>query len=109
MKTRPQSPRDHVPRSASPAGRFHPARLRRRQDDGFTIVETIITLAIVSIIIGLVLGFVTNLFQQSINVRDTMAGVQQDQTAGEGLLQYLHGAIVILPGSNATTLDAEHP
>ncbi len=59
-----------------------------------------------SIIIGLVLGFVTNLFQQSINVRDTMAGVQQDQTAGEGLLQYLHGAIVILPGSNATTLDA---
>ena len=35
-----------------------------------------------------------------------MQGVQQDQTAGEGLLQYLHAAIVVLPGSNATTLNA---
>jgi type II secretory pathway pseudopilin PulG len=93
-------------RRTSPAGRFHRARLRRGQDDGFTIVETVITLLIMSIVVGLVLGFMTNLLQQSTNVRDTMAGVQQDQTAGEGLLQYLHAAIVILPGSNATTLDA---
>ena len=35
-----------------------------------------------------------------------MTGVQQDQTAGQALMQYLHAAIVILPGSNATTLNA---
>ena len=61
---------------------------------------------VVSIILTLILGFVTNLVQQSTNVRDTMTGVQQDQTAGEALLQYLHGTIVILPGSTATTLNA---
>ncbi len=61
---------------------------------------------VASVVLGLVLGFVTNLLQQSTNVRDTMAGVQQDQTAGEGLLQYLHSTIVVLPGSNARTLNA---
>jgi prepilin-type N-terminal cleavage/methylation domain-containing protein len=99
--------RGRSPAGTSLLGRAHRARLQRSQDDGgFTIVESVVTLAIVSIVIGLVLGYVTNLFQQSTNVGDTMAGVQQDQTAGEGLLQYLHAAIVILPGSNATTLDA---
>ena len=93
-------------RRASLSGRLHRARLQGGEDVGFTIVETAITLLIVSIIMGLVFGFITNFFQQSVNVSDTMSGVQQDQTAGEGLLQYLHAAIVILPGSNATTLDA---
>ncbi len=93
-------------RRASLSGRLHRARLQGGEDVGFTIVETAITLLIVSIVMGLVFGFITNFFQQSVNVSDTMSGVQQDQTAGEGLLQYLHAAIVILPGSNATTLDA---
>lgn len=93
-------------RRASLSGRFHRARPEEGGDVGFTVVETVITLFIVSIVMGLVLGFITNFLQQSTNVRDTMSGVQQDQTAGEGLLQYLHAAIVILPGSNATTIDA---
>jgi hypothetical protein len=59
-----------------------------------------------SVVVALVFSFMTNLLRQSTDVQDTMSGVQQDQTAGEGLLQYLHAAIVVLPGSNATTLDA---
>lgn len=107
MRVRLKPDRGRLPGEISWLGRAHRARLQRSHDDGgFTIVESVVTLLIVTVVIGLVLGYVTNLFQQSTNVGDTMAGVQQDQTAGEGLLQYLHAAIVILPGSNATTLDA---
>jgi hypothetical protein len=87
-------------------GRFHQARARRADDGGFTIMETVVTMAIVTAILGIVLGIITNLFQQSENVRDTMTGVQQDQTAGQALTQYLHSTTVILPGSNAATLNA---
>ena len=66
----------------------------------------IVTLVIVSLIIPVALMLVTNIFQQSQNVHDTILGVQQDQTAGQSLLQYLHATIVVLPGSNATTLNA---
>jgi hypothetical protein len=92
--------------AASLSGRFHAARARREDEGGFTIVETVVTMAIVTAILGIVLGVVTNLFQQSQNVRDTVTGVQQDQTAGQALTQYLHSTIVVLPGSDATTLNA---
>jgi type II secretory pathway pseudopilin PulG len=92
----------------SPPCDKHPARrqLECKGESGFTIVETLVTLVVVSLILSLILGFLTNLVQQSTNVSDTMRGVQQDQTAGEALLQYLHGTIVILPGSSATVLNA---
>ena len=105
MRPRLQSALDLVLGRAPASGRVRRARQQASEDDGFTIVETLVTLLVVSVVVGLVLGFVTNLVQQSTNVRDTMAGVQQDQTAGEGLLQYLHSSIVVLPGSNATTLE----
>ena len=85
---------------------LHPARRQAEGDDGFTIMEMVVTMLILSIIVALIMAFMTNLFQQATNVRDTMSGVQQDQTAGEGLLKYLHSTIAVLPGSNATTLDA---
>ena len=84
----------------------HRDRIREGEDEGFTLIETLVTLVIISVIVPIVLALVTNLFQQSQNVHDTMTGVQQDQTAGQALMQYLHAAIVILPGSNATTLNA---
>ncbi len=84
----------------------HRDRIHEGEDEGFTLIETLVTLVIISVIVPIVLALVTNLFQQSQNVHDTMTGVQQDQTAGQALMQYLHAAIVILPGSNATTLNA---
>ncbi len=69
-------------------------------------MEMVVTLLIVAVVLPLTLGLVRNLMQQSQNVHDTIVGVQQSQTAGEALLKYLHGTEVILPGSNATTLNA---
>lgn len=97
----------HVARSR--ANRRARSRVSSRGDpgeQGFTIVELLVTLLVVAIVLPLAFGLIRNLLQQSQNVGDTIAGVQQDQTAGEALLQYLHGTTVILPGSNATTLDA---
>jgi len=90
---------------ASSARRLR-ARVRRDGEGGFTLIEMVVTLFIVSLIIPVTLAIVTNLFQQSQDLHDTMTGVQQDQIAGEALVQYLHSTIVILPGSNATTLKA---
>jgi hypothetical protein len=88
------------------ARRLEQARAQRGGDEGVTIVEMLVTLLILSAIIPVALLLITNIFQQSQNVHDTMLGVQQDQTAGQSLLQYLHATIVVLPGSNATTLNA---
>lgn len=77
-----------------------------RRDDGFSLVELLVTLLIIAVVIPLAFGLIKNLVQQSQNVHDTVTGIQQDQTAGEALLQYLHGASVILPGSGPTTLNA---
>ncbi|MGA2528184.1 MAG: Ig-like domain repeat protein [Acidimicrobiales bacterium] len=76
------------------------------RDEGYTMIEVLVTMFVLSIIVVFALGFMTNLLQQATNVHDTMQGVQQDQTASEGLLQYLHAANDVLYGSNATTLVA---
>jgi prepilin-type N-terminal cleavage/methylation domain-containing protein len=79
---------------------------RGGQDEaGFTLIELMVTLAVLALIVGLLMGFIVELVQQSTNVRETMLGVEQDQIAGEGLVQYLHAATVVLPGSNATALE----
>lgn len=96
----------HLTGGGTFARRLEPARHRRDRDEGFSLVELAVTLLIVAIVIPLAFGLIKNLLQQSQNVHDTIAGLQQDQTAGESLLQYLHGTIVILPGSNATALNA---
>lgn len=98
-RSRPLSEAIRVPRPSRRSG-------GEEGEGGFTIAEMAVTLLVTSIIIVLAFGFVTNLLQQATNVRDTMQGVQQDQTAGEGLLQFLHSAIDVLSGSNATTLNA---
>lgn len=83
-----------------------PSTRRPAEDeDGFTIVEMVVAMLVLSVISVLSFAFITNILQQATNVRDTMQGVQQDQTAGEGMLQYLHAATDVLSGSNANTLN----
>src|ERR1017187_1652005 len=106
MTPQSSSARRPTLKGASLMGRLHRARAQSEPEGGFTIMETVVTMAIVTAILAIVLGVVTNLFQQGQNVKDTITGVQQDQTAGQALTQYLHSAIVILPGSSATTLKA---
>ncbi len=71
-----------------------------------TLIEMVVVVLITAIIFPLVLGLVVGLVEGTADVHDTMSGVQQDQTAGEALLEYLHGTTVILTGSDATTLNA---
>jgi prepilin-type N-terminal cleavage/methylation domain-containing protein len=82
--------------------------IRRRGEDeaGFTLIEVMVALFVSALIMTSVFGLIRNLVQQSMNVNATMLGVEQDQTAGEGLAQFLHATVAILPGSNATTLNA---
>jgi len=86
-------------------------RCRRRgrhhgDDSGFTLVEMLVTMAVMAIIVPVIYGLIGNLSQQSVDLHDTMLGLQQDQTAGNSLLEYLHGAVTVLPGSTPTTLIA---
>jgi hypothetical protein len=106
MRARSKSARGFRSGRDAFARRVELVHARRGEEDGLTIVETLVSLVIVSVVIPVALLLVTNIFQQSQNVHDTILGVQQDQTAGQALLQYLHAAIVVLPGSNATTLNA---
>lgn len=84
----------------------HRAGAQRRDDNGFTLIEMLVAAGVVAIIVPVILLAVVSLVRGSSNVHNTMTGVQQDEVAGDALLQYLHGATVILPGSNATTLMA---
>jgi prepilin-type N-terminal cleavage/methylation domain-containing protein len=79
---------------------------RGSSEAGFTLIEIIVVLLVVGLIMTPILSLIRTLVQQSVNVNDTMLGVEQDQTAGEGLAQFLHATVAILPGSNATTLNA---
>lgn len=88
------------------------ARLRRAQrrrpqgDGGFTLIELLVAMAVLAIIVPVIFGLIENLSQQSVDLHDTVLGLKQDQTAGNALLEYLHGAVTVLPGSTQTTLVA---
>ncbi|MDA8291340.1 MAG: prepilin-type N-terminal cleavage/methylation domain-containing protein [Actinomycetota bacterium] len=83
-----------------------PLRRARRGDGGFTFIELLVAMAVLAIIVPVIYGLIGNLSQQSVDLHDTMLGLKQDQTAGNALLEYLHGAVTVLPGSTPTTLIA---
>lgn len=70
------------------------------------MIELLVTMAATAVIIPIMLGFILGVIRGSSQVSATVTGVQQDQTASAALLTYLHGASVILPGSDATYLSA---
>ncbi len=75
-------------------------------DEGLTLIELLVSIAVTAIIVPVIVLLIVTLVRANVNVANTMVGVRQDETAGEALVQYLHGTTVILPGSNATTLNA---
>jgi len=81
-------------------------RAAGRGDAGFTFIEMLVAMAVLAIIVPVIYGLIGNLSQQSVDLHDTMLGLKQDQTAGNALLEYLHGAVTVLPGSTPTTLIA---
>lgn len=78
---------------------------RRQNEHGFSLVEMLVALVILGLIVPGVLFVSRNLEQQTQNIGSTVAGVQEDQTAGQALTPYLRSATAVLADSSSTTLD----
>ncbi|HUZ22064.1 MAG TPA: Ig-like domain repeat protein [Acidimicrobiales bacterium] len=66
----------------------------------------IVTLLVFAIVIPIAFGTIRNLVQQSTNVQDLVGSMQQDQVAGQALLQYLHSAYSVASSSTSSSLSA---
>lgn len=75
-------------------------RLARRAptdcEAGFTALELITTLAILSIVFTIVTSLFISFNQQSTNTQDSVTAVRQETQAGQTLVQYLRGASQVL-------------
>jgi prepilin-type N-terminal cleavage/methylation domain-containing protein len=92
----------------------HRSQPGKPEDSGFTLVELLVTLLILSIVMSITTALVIAVGQQTTNITDTVQGIQQEGSASAGLIQYLRGAVQILPvynsagaqiGPSATQLD----
>ncbi len=69
------------------------ARGRRGADDGMTLVELTVTLAILGVVFGITFGLIIGIEQQQVNTLDTINGSQQEQIASQEVIQYLRAAV----------------
>lgn len=74
-------------------------------ESGFTLVELLVTLLILSIVMTLATALIIAVGQQTTNLTDTVQGIQQEGAAAGGLIQYLRGAVEILPVYNASGVE----
>lgn len=79
---------------------------RPRGDAGFGLLEMVVTLLIVSIVVPVVYGIIDNLNQSAQNIHAEMASLEQDQSAGNTIVQYLHSAFAIGASSTGQALSA---
>ena len=77
-------------------------RMRGASDAGFTLIELIITMLILSIVFGITMGLIIGLKQQQINLSATVAGASQSQLASQEVVQYLRAASSPVSGSLET-------
>lgn len=86
------------------------AAIRRVGDAGFTLIELIVTMAIMALVMVIASGLIIGFQQQTQNVGATVNGARQAQIAGTALIQYLRAAIQIAgspplqPGSPTPTI-----
>jgi prepilin-type N-terminal cleavage/methylation domain-containing protein len=90
-------------------------RVPAASERGFTIIELVIVLVILSVVFAMVTSLLVSFNQQATNIQDSVAGVRQETSAGQTLIQYLRGASQLLPvynksgtqvGPSPTELDA---
>jgi prepilin-type N-terminal cleavage/methylation domain-containing protein len=90
------------------------SRKANQDDRGFTLVELLVTMLILSIVMSISTTLIIAVGQQTTNITDTVQGIQQEGSASAGLIQYLRGASQVLPvynsagtqiGPSATQLD----
>jgi prepilin-type N-terminal cleavage/methylation domain-containing protein len=99
-------------RTSSPfaAGRARAAAVRRGVDAGFSLIELIVTMAVMALVMVIASALIIGFQQQTQNVAATVNGARQAQIASTALIQYLRAAIQIagsppLTGSSLTTLN----
>ena len=71
------------------------ATARRDGDAGFTLIELIVTMAILLMVTVITSGLIIGFQQQNQNVGATVNGSRQAQIAGTALIQYLRAAVQI--------------
>jgi prepilin-type N-terminal cleavage/methylation domain-containing protein len=69
--------------------------MRRGGDAGFTLIELVVTMAILLVIMAIMSAFMVGFQQQNENVGSTVNGSRQAQIAGTALIQYLRAAVQI--------------
>jgi prepilin-type N-terminal cleavage/methylation domain-containing protein len=82
------------------------ARRRPPRDAGFGLVEMLIAMLVLSIIVPVAYGAIRNLTEQRASVNHLVESMEQDETAGQTLVQYLHAATNIAPVSTSSSLVA---
>lgn len=82
-------------------------RADARSDAGFSLVEMLIAMFVFAIIVPIAFGAMRNLTEQSVATNHLALSMEQDQTAGQSLVQFLHTATVVEPSSTASSLSAE--
>jgi prepilin-type N-terminal cleavage/methylation domain-containing protein len=87
--------------------RAHGARKSNEGDErGFTIIELLLSVLILSIIIGLSTSTVRMFYAQSADVQGTFAATNQVLLASEILTEYIHDGVASCPSSTATPSDS---
>jgi prepilin-type N-terminal cleavage/methylation domain-containing protein len=75
-------------------------------ESGFTIIELLLSVLILSIIIGLSTSTVRMFYTQSADVQNTFAVTNQVLLASEVLTEYTHDGVASCPGPSMTPSDA---
>jgi prepilin-type N-terminal cleavage/methylation domain-containing protein len=81
-------------------------RSHRADESGFTIIELLLSVLILSIIIGLSTSTVRMFYTQSADVQNTFAVTNQVLLASEVLTEYTHDGVASCPGPTATPSDS---
>jgi prepilin-type N-terminal cleavage/methylation domain-containing protein len=93
--------------AALPDRRVRAARQSRDIDErGFTIIELLLSVLILSIIIGLSTSTVRMFYVQSADVQGTFAATNQVILASEILTEYTHDGVASCPSPTATPSDS---
>jgi prepilin-type N-terminal cleavage/methylation domain-containing protein len=83
-----------------------PKKGHQGDESGFTLIEMLLSVLILSIIIGLSTSTVRMFYTQSADVQNTFVVTNQVILASEALTQYTHDAVASCPGPTATPSDS---
>jgi prepilin-type N-terminal cleavage/methylation domain-containing protein len=82
---------------------FEILRIGDRFEDGFTLVEIMMVVALMAVVIAITTPVVAMFFDMNSNVQQTYAAENQEILSSETLTQYLHEAVAPCPSGSTQT------